>query len=112
MESHSNLSQKLIDSEAEVGVASRKIDLPIENLKENEREGITNAKAEELYLIHGYNALPVIEIPLWYVFIQQFMGTMPYMLELAIIIAAAVQDWIDLGIILAMVCTYTREYLI
>ena len=102
MESHSNLSQKLIDPGAEVGVPSKIASLD-EKSRENERDGITNAEAEQLYLIHGYNALPVIEIPLWYVFLQQFMGTMPYMLELAIIIAAAVQDWIDLGIILAMV---------
>ena len=69
-----------------------------------EREGLTTEQCEELYKQWGYNELPVIEIPLWWVFLEQYMGTMPYMLELAIIIAGAVQDWIDFGIILAMVC--------
>ena len=71
--------------------------------KEQERQGLTDAEAEAQYEIWGYNELPVVEIPLWWVFIQQFMGTMPYMLELAIIISAAVQDWADFGIIIAMV---------
>ena len=68
-----------------------------------EREGLTTDQVEELYKQWGYNELPVIEIPLWYVFFIQFTGTMPYMLELAIIIAGAVSDWPDFGIILAMV---------
>jgi H+-transporting ATPase len=68
-----------------------------------ERQGLTNEQAEVLYQQWGYNELPAIEIPLWWVFLEQFMGTMPYMLELAIIIAAAVSDWLDFGIIFAMV---------
>ena len=71
--------------------------------KASQRKGLTSAEAEALYPVWGYNELPVITIPLWWVFIQQFMGTMPYMLELAIIISAAVQDFADLGIIVAMV---------
>lgn len=72
-----------------------------------EREGLTTEQAEEAYKKWGFNELPTIEIPLWWVFLEQYMGTMPYMLELAIIIAGAVQDWIDFGIIIAMVrqCT-------
>jgi len=69
---------------------------------DEEKGGLTSAQAEELYNTWGYNELPVIEIPLWWVFLEQFMGTMPYMLELAIIVSAAVQDWTDFGIILAM----------
>jgi magnesium-transporting ATPase (P-type) len=69
-----------------------------------ERQGLTTEQVEALYEKWGFNELPVIHIPLWKVFLQQFMGTMPYMLELAIIISAAVQDFADLGIILAMVC--------
>ena len=74
-----------------------------------EREGLTTEQAEELYKQWGFNELPIIEIPLWWVFIEQYMGTMPYMLELAIIIAGAVQDWIDFGIILAMVCHFNIQ---
>jgi magnesium-transporting ATPase (P-type) len=75
-----------------------------------EREGLTTEQVEELYKKWGFNELPVIEIPLWWVFLEQYMGTMPYMLELAIVIAGAVQDWIDFGIILAMVSA--KQYLV
>ena len=74
-----------------------------EPMNADERKGLTTDEVEKLYEQWGFNELPVIEIPLWKVFIQQFMGTMPYMLELAIIISAAVQDWADFGIIIAMV---------
>jgi magnesium-transporting ATPase (P-type) len=72
----------------------------------NERTGLTSEEVENLLKQYGFNELPVIEIPLWKVFLQQFMGTMPYMLELAIIIAAATEDWTDFGIILAMVISF------
>ena len=75
-----------------------------------ERRGLSSGEAEDLQLKWGYNELPVIEVPLWRIFIQQFMGTMPYMLELAIVIAAAVEDWTDFGIILAMVCLIILFY--
>lgn len=75
-----------------------------------EREGLTTEQAEEAYKKWGFNELPVIEIPLWWVFLEQYMGTMPYMLELAIIIAGAVQDWIDFGIIFAMVSEKIKRF--
>ena len=56
--------------------------------------GLTNAEAEELYLTFGFNELPHIEVSLYYIFFIQFTGLMPYMLELACILALAVQDWI------------------
>ena len=74
--------------------------------KEQERLGLTNAEAEEGYKTWGFNELPTIEIPLWWVFLKQFTGTMPYMMEVCIIVAGATQDWPDFGIIIAMVCGY------
>jgi magnesium-transporting ATPase (P-type) len=69
---------------------------------ESERIGLTTEQAEELYKQWGYNELPEITVSLWYILFIQFTGTMPYMLELACIIAIAVQDFPDFGIILAM----------
>jgi hypothetical protein len=68
-----------------------------------EKSGLTTEQAEELYKKVGYNELPNVQISLWRVFLEQYMGTMPYTLELAVIIAAAVRDWIDFGIIIAIV---------
>ena len=67
-----------------------------------ERAGLTSEQAAALIEQWGYNELPRIEIPLWWVFVRQFTGTMPYMLELACILAAVVHDWLDFGIILLM----------
>ena len=70
----------------------------------DERVGLTSEQAEELTEKWGYNELPTVIVPLWYIFFIQFTGTMPYMLELACILALAVEDWIDFAIIFAMVC--------
>jgi magnesium-transporting ATPase (P-type) len=69
---------------------------------ESERIGLTTEQAEERYLQYGYNELPEVTVSLYWLFFVQFTGTMPYMLELACIIAIAVQDYTDFGIILAM----------
>ena len=67
-----------------------------------ERAGLTSVQAQALIDQWGYNELPRIEIPLWWVFVRQFIGTMPIMLELACLLAAIVRDWLDFGIILLM----------
>ena len=63
---------------------------------------MTTEQAEELYLTVGFNELPHIEVSLYYIFFIQFTGLMPYMLELACILALAVQDWPDFAIIFAI----------
>ena len=66
-------------------------------------EGLTTSEVESLYEKWGYNELPSIVVPLWYIFLMQFTGTMPYMLELACILSLAVSDWVDFAIIAAMI---------
>ena len=51
--------------------------------KEAERYGLTSQQAIDLREEWGYNELPTIVLPLWYIFFVQFTGTMPYMLEIA-----------------------------
>ena len=67
-----------------------------------ERQGLTSVQVEQLITKWGYNELPEIQISLLYMFFLQFTGTMPYMLELAAVIALAVNDYTDFGIIVAM----------
>lgn len=68
----------------------------------NERQGLTTTEAEEAYKKWGYNELPVVEVPLWYVFLKQFTGVMPYTMEICVVVAAGCQSWPDFGIIIAM----------
>lgn len=81
------------------GHSTSKLDLSVDPV---ERAGLTTEQAEAAVLEHGYNELPEITISIWWVLFVQFTGTMPYMLELAAIIAIAVQDFADFGIIAAM----------
>jgi H+-transporting ATPase len=81
------------------GGNSSKLDL---SFNPEERKGLTTEEAEALYVKWGYNELPEVKVSLWWLFFLQFTGTMPYMLELACIVAIAVQDYIDFAIILAM----------
>ena len=99
----SHLSEPLIEEKTATPKSLPFTEPGVDSVASSDKNGLTSEQVENLYQQYGYNELPVIEIPLWYVFIQQFMGTMPYMLELAVIISAAVQDWTDFGIILAMV---------
>lgn len=83
-------------------------DDPVENVEskknaQEERMGLTTAEAEALQKVWGFNELPTVNVPLWYIFFVQFTGTMPYMLELACILSLAVEDYIDFAIIAAMI---------
>lgn len=73
--------------------------------KENEREGLTTEEAEKLYVEIGFNELPHVEVSLIALFFLQFTGLMPYMMEVCIILAIAVQDYVDFAIICAIVLT-------
>lgn len=81
------------------GHGSKKVDTPV---NPEERAGLTSEQAEELYKQWGYNELPEIKVSLWWLLFVQFTGTMPYMLEIACIIALAVEDFVDFAIILCM----------
>jgi magnesium-transporting ATPase (P-type) len=114
----SNLKSPLLDSvinEAERNPVHHKHEPVDLSFNPEERGGLTTEQAEELTQKWGYNELPVVEMSLLYLFFLQFTGTMPYMLEVACIIAAACQDWPDVGIILAMLiangCLGFREQL-
>jgi H+-transporting ATPase len=63
-------------------------------------EGLTTAKAEELLQIHGPNELPEKVTPKWLIFLQQFWAPMPIMIWIAIIIEAAITNFLDMAILL------------
>lgn len=62
--------------------------------------GISSSEAERLLGIHGRNVLPEKKIPKWYIFVSQLWQPMPIMIWIAAIIEAAIQNWIDMGILL------------
>ena len=54
------------------------------------------AKALETY---GPNEIPVKETPLYVIFLRQFVGFLPLLIELAALISLAIGDYVDFGII-------------
>lgn len=77
----------------------KKLDLAFDPV---ERLGLTTDQVEKKREEFGFNELPVVTISAWWVFFKQFTGTMPYMLEVAAIIAIGCIDWEDFIIIAVM----------
>lgn len=71
----------------------------------DERVGLTSDQAEHLYETVGFNELPHVEVSLVWLLFVQFTGVMPYMLEIAFILALAVQSYPDFAIIFGIVVT-------
>jgi len=66
--------------------------------------GLTAAEAAAALEEWGPNLLDKPEMSLLRMFFMQFVGTMPFMLELACILSVAVGDYTDFGLILLMIC--------
>jgi len=68
-------------------------------ISDSAAEGLTNAQAEAYQREHGYNEIIAPEVSKFWIFVGMFRGTMPYMLEVALVVAAIVEDWPDVAII-------------
>ena len=64
--------------------------------------GLTDDEAKVLLEKHGRNELPEKIVPKWRLFLDQFRAPMPIMIWIAIIIEAAIDNWIDMGILLVI----------
>ena len=62
-------------------------------------DGLTTSQATERLAKHGYNELAEKIVNPFLVFLTYFWGPMPWMIEIAIVLCALVQDWVDFGII-------------
>mmetsp|Transcript_96099 Transcript_96099/g.276017 ORF Transcript_96099/g.276017 Transcript_96099/m.276017 type:complete len:1008 (+) Transcript_96099:43-3066(+) len=64
--------------------------------------GLSSAVAAQRLVEFGRNEIPDIIEP-WYLMLgKQFIGMMPFMLEIAAIVSAVVEDWPDFGVIVLM----------
>ena len=62
--------------------------------------GLTSVQSSRLFEKYGPNALPEKVVPKWYIFVSQLWQPMPIMIWLAAIVEAAIQNWLDMGILL------------
>jgi H+-transporting ATPase len=56
--------------------------------------GLTTEQVEAARAVYGVNEIPVPSTPLYMLFLHQFTGFLPFLIELAAIVSLAVQDWV------------------
>jgi H+-transporting ATPase len=61
--------------------------------------GLTTDQVNAAVEKYGTNEIPVKVTPLHVLFLRQFAGFLPFLIEIAAIISLAVQDYVDFGII-------------
>ncbi|MBJ7900876.1 MAG: plasma-membrane proton-efflux P-type ATPase [Cyanobacteria bacterium RI_101] len=66
------------------------------------RTGLSAAEAQGRLAQYGYNELPEKKVSAFELLLSYFWGPMPWMIEAAIILCALVGDWVDFGIIGAL----------
>eukprot|EP01031_Cornospumella_fuschlensis_P041789 gene41789-51009_t len=60
--------------------------------------GLTNEEAHKRLAQYGRNELPEKNIPKWYIFVSQLWQPMPIMIWIAVIIEAAIRNFIDMAV--------------
>jgi len=65
-------------------------------------KGFDDPEAAALLEKFGRNMLPEKVVPKWKLFLDQFRAPMPIMIWIAIIIEAAITNWLDMGILLVI----------
>lgn len=72
--------------------------------------GLSLKEVEQLREKYGWNEIPVSSTPLYMIFLHQFTGFLPILIELAAIVALAVQDYTDFGIIAGILLINGRRH--
>ncbi|KAI8617600.1 hypothetical protein BC830DRAFT_1166862 [Chytriomyces sp. MP71] len=65
-------------------------------------KGLTDAEVQERTLKFGLNEIPEAKTNPFLKFLSYFLGPISYLLEIACILSAVFKDWIDFGILLAV----------
>ncbi|MEA5509891.1 plasma-membrane proton-efflux P-type ATPase [Crocosphaera sp. UHCC 0190] len=80
-------------------------ELSLEDLKKKlgtSNQGLSNTEAIQRQSQEGYNELPEETVSPVMQFLSHFWGPIAWMIEAAVVLSALVGDWVDFGIILAL----------
>mmetsp|Transcript_45381 Transcript_45381/g.82921 ORF Transcript_45381/g.82921 Transcript_45381/m.82921 type:complete len:933 (-) Transcript_45381:84-2882(-) len=77
----------------------------LDDAKEMLLQGLTSEKAKEYYEQYGGNFVPEHKEPLWKMFLMQFAGPMPMMIEVAAVMCFLIKSWPDFFIIVSLLMT-------
>lgn len=61
--------------------------------------GLSDDEVESSRSIHGLNEIPAESTPLYVLFLRQFMGFLPLLIEIAALVSLVIGDYADFGII-------------
>ena len=81
---------------------SKSIEEVLNELNTDKEKGLTDAEVNERINKYGLNEIPEKEETLLHRIIRRFWGPIPWMIEIAAVLSAAVQKWDDFGIITAL----------
>jgi len=90
----------MADYEA-MGEAS--LTFPIPDLEKT--KGLTTAEVDAAQAKYGKNEIPEVKESLLWMYIKQFLGPMPFMIEIAAVLSAVIHSWPDFIIICALLFT-------
>ncbi|EMC93693.1 hypothetical protein BAUCODRAFT_125525 [Baudoinia panamericana UAMH 10762] len=76
--------------------------VPEEWLDADIKQGLTNAQVEERRRRFGWNEITTEKENLFIKFLMFFTGPILYVMEVAVVLAAGLRDWIDLGVIIGI----------
>ena len=76
--------------------------LDLTRLQVDPRLGLSDSEAEQLRAIFGYNEIVEPKRNQWKRFLGYFTGSIAYLIEAAAILSAALRDWLNFGIISAL----------
>lgn len=79
-------------NEVDVEGGSQKESAPGENVLTDPNKGLTSEEVERQREIHGMNETPAPHTPSHVLFLRQFVGFLPFLIEIAAIVALAVRD--------------------
>jgi len=78
------------------------VDETLKELGTNLQKGLSSTEAQKRLQQYGPNAIEEKEEPLWHRIFRRFWGPIPWMIEVAAILSAAVRKWEDFIIIMIM----------
>ncbi|KAJ3173665.1 hypothetical protein HDU88_002754 [Geranomyces variabilis] len=76
--------------------------IPADWLKTDIHKGLSDSDIEARRKDHGYNELTSPTENQFVKFVSYFRGSILYVMEIAVILSAGLQDWIDFGVIIAI----------
>ncbi|MCJ1318761.1 hypothetical protein MMC15_004092 [Xylographa vitiligo] len=77
-------------------------EVPDEWIETDIKKGITSAEVETRRKKTGWNELTTEKENMFLKFLGYFQGPILYVMEIAVLLAAGLQDWIDFGVIIAI----------